>query len=99
MHIFNHVFMSCHTVYQTDMKMYDRKVNNFRQHVLIVIFQLWNICEWIWYLCAFTEFCTSNACNFTTVAAMAIKIAMNTLTLFCYTGKEFGAPPTSAMGV
>ena len=29
---------------------------------------------------------------------MAIKIAMNTLTLSRYMGKEFGAPPTSAMG-
>ena len=32
-----------------------------------------------------------------TVAAVAIKIAMNTLTLSCYIGKEFQAPPTSAM--
>ena len=29
---------------------------------------------------------------------MAIIIAMNTLTLSCYTRKEFRAPPTSAVG-
>ena len=29
---------------------------------------------------------------------MAIRFAMNTLTLFCYTGKECCAPPTSAIG-
>ena len=29
---------------------------------------------------------------------MAIKIAINTLTLSCYTHKEFRAPLTSAMG-
>ena len=38
-----------------------------------------------------------NFAHFVT-AAMVIKIAMDTLTLSCYTGKEFCALPTSAMG-